>query len=174
MIDKEYKVLNHAFGYSKFAKHTVSLLTKESGRLEHSVLPNYTIFFRFCLLPSAASCPTTNSPSSAASPSLVSDTTQSYWGDGTEVYLHNYTGKCIVSSGQETAPAPAPEMPQPTTLGTHLSQVNRENSAGLIWSTAHNIRCARAAIKTRWSCSGISVFSCWRVQRNFLVMWCWR
>ena len=24
MIDKEYKVLNHAFGYSKFAKHTVS------------------------------------------------------------------------------------------------------------------------------------------------------
>ena len=25
VIDKEYKVLNHAFGYSKFAKHTVSL-----------------------------------------------------------------------------------------------------------------------------------------------------
>ena len=24
VIDKEYKVLNHAFGYSKFAKHTAS------------------------------------------------------------------------------------------------------------------------------------------------------
>ena len=28
VIDKEYKVLNHAFGYSKFAKHTASLKFK--------------------------------------------------------------------------------------------------------------------------------------------------
>ena len=32
-------------------------------------------------------------------------------------------GKCIVSSGQETPPPPAPQMPQPSTLGTHLSQL---------------------------------------------------
>merc|ERR1712013_598638 len=74
----EYKVLNHAFGYSKFAKHTV-LLAPERG-----LLPDDKLTLLCCI---------------------------------------TIPGKCIVSSGQETAPAPAPEMPQPTTLGTHLSQL---------------------------------------------------
>jgi len=78
VIDKEYKVLNHAFGYSKFAKHTV-LLAPERG-----LLPEDKLTLLCCI---------------------------------------TIPGKCIVSSGQETPPPPAPQMPQPSTLGTHLSQL---------------------------------------------------
>ena len=43
-------------------------------------------------------------------------------------YFYDNIGNARISK----APGPAPEMPQPTTLGTHLSQVNKENSVGII------------------------------------------
>lgn len=78
VIDKEYKVLNHAFGYSKFAKHTV-LMAPERGLLPEDKL------------------------------TLLCSIT--------------IAGKCIVSSGQESPPAPSPPLPQPTALGQHLAQL---------------------------------------------------
>jgi speckle-type POZ protein len=81
VIDKEYKVFNHAFGYSKFAKHSM-LLTPELGLLPEdrlTLLCNITIM----------------------------------------------SVKCVVSSGRQWPPlaAPAPALPQSSTLGTQLVQL---------------------------------------------------